>query len=267
VIALLTITLGMAAAALVPSGPDTGFLNRAVDVGGETFRYQVYVPAAFDPSRAWPVVLFLHGSGERGSDGIRQTSIGLGSAIRSHPERFPAIVVFPQAPEGKRWTGDAETAALEALDSAIAEFHGDPQRVYLVGISMGGRGALEIAAHDARRFAAVIAVCGWVVPPKEIADLEKASTPVPGVNPYVAMAEALKSLPVRLFHGTQDTIIPPSESRRLAVALHDLGADTQYRELPDIGHAAWEKAFADPELWQWMFTRRRPATPQVSATP
>lgn len=258
-IALLTITVGIAAAALVPPGQETGFLNRALSEGGETFRYQVYVPAAFDPSHAWPVVLFLHGSAERGSDGVRPTAIGLGAAIRANPERFPAIAVFPQAPEGRRWADSSETAALDALDAAVAEFHGDPQRIYLVGISLGGRGALQIAARHPDRFAAVVAVGGWVVPPKAIADLEPPAPATAGVNPYVAMAQSLKGVPIRLFHGSQDTIVPPSESRRLAVALHDLGADATYHEFSDVGHAAWEKAFADSDLWKWMFGRRRSA--------
>lgn len=255
-IGALTITLGMVAAALVPPRPETGFLNRSVAIGGETYRYQVYVPAAYDESRRWPLILFLHGSGERGSDGIRPTAVGLGSAIRSYPERFPAIVVFPQVPEGKRWAGDGAAAALQALDSAMTEFHGDPDRVYLVGISMGGRGALQIAAQSPDRFAALIAVCGWVVPPKQIADLDPSTAPE-GVNPYVALATPLKDLPIRLYHGSQDTIVPASESRRLALALHDLGSDAKYNEFADVGHAAWEKAFADPELWSWMFSKRK----------
>jgi len=267
VIGALTITWSMVAATLVPPQIETGFLNRALTLGGETFRYQVYVPASFDPSRRWPVVLFLHGSGERGSDGIRPTAVGLGAAIRANPERFPAIVVFPQVPEAKRWAGDAAAAAIQALDQSIAEFHGDPERVYVVGISMGGRGALQIAADHAERFAALVAVCGWVVPPKQIADLDPSTTPA-GVNAYVAMATGLKSLPVRLYHGSLDTIVPPAESRRLALALHDLGADAKYNEFADVGHAAWEKAFADPELWSWLFSKRRTApVPQATATP
>jgi predicted peptidase len=266
VIALLTITVGMTAASLVPPGPETGFLNRSVTVGGETFRYQVYVPAAYDASRAWPVVLFLHGSAERGSDGIRPTAVGLGSAIRANPERFPALVLFPQVPEGKRWSGDAEAAALEALDRTLEEYHGDPERVYVVGISMGGRGALQIAARHPERFAGAVAVCGWVVPPKEIADLEPPPPPGKG-DPYADAALSLASVPLRLYHGSQDTIVPPSESRRLAVALHERNADARYTELNGVGHAAWEKAFADPELWRWLFSKRRSARTQATATP
>ncbi|HEX4439753.1 MAG TPA: alpha/beta fold hydrolase [Thermoanaerobaculia bacterium] len=263
-IGAFAITVGIAAAALVPPRTETGFLNRELTVGQDTYRYEVYLPAAFDESRRWPVILFLHASSERGSDGVRPTSIGLGAAIRSNPERFPAIVVFPQVPEGKPWAGDAERAALEALDNSVEEFHGDPDRVYVVGISMGARGALQLAAQHPDRFAAVVAVGGWVVPPKQIAELD-VTPPPSGANPYASLAEGLKGLPCRLYAGSRDTIVPPSESRRLALALHDLGADVKYNEFPDVGHAAWEKAFADSELWSWMFTKRR--TAGSSATP
>ena len=176
-IGFLAITVGMVAAALVPSPHETGFLNRTLSIDSEKFRYQVYVPAEYDESRKWPVILFLHGSGERGSDGLHQTVVGLGSAIRSHPERFPAIVVFPQAPEGKRWWGQGEAIAIGALEQTLSQFQADPDRVYLVGLSMGGRGVIQIASQQAERFAAIVAVCGWVVPPKDIADIEPPSPP------------------------------------------------------------------------------------------
>jgi len=255
-IGFLTITLGMVAAALVPSPPETGFLNRTLSIDGEKFRYQVYVPAEYDDSRKWPVILFLHGSGERGSDGLHQTVVGLGSAIRSHPERFPAIVIFPQAPEGKRWSGQGEAIALKALEQTLAQFEADPDRVYLVGLSMGGRGAIQIAQQEPERFAAMVAVCGWVVPPKAIADIEPPPPESEG-DPYGAAADRLKGIPIRLYHGSQDTVVPASESRRLAVALHERSADAKYTEYSDVGHAAWDKAFADAELWKWLFAQRR----------
>src|SRR3569833_1880372 len=87
------------------TSPVTGFLNRTVAVDNVTSRYVVYVQREYDASRAWPVVLFLHGAGERGDDGLKQSQVGIGSAIRVHPERFPAIVVQPQCPTGERWAG------------------------------------------------------------------------------------------------------------------------------------------------------------------
>jgi predicted peptidase len=98
---------------------DTGFLNRTVTLGGATYRYVVYVPYEWSDDNTWPVVLFLHGAGERGSDGLKQTNVGLPAAIRRHPERFPAVVVMPQCLSNAWWPEPAmEAQALAALDQA-----------------------------------------------------------------------------------------------------------------------------------------------------
>src|SRR5688500_819213 len=134
--ALMFTLLNLAAPALA-LGPDAkaGFLGRSVRVGDVDHAYKVYVPPSFDPARTWPVILFLHGAGERGTDGVQQTEVGLGRVLRANPERFPAVVVFPQAPPGQVWLGDRARVATSALDQAIAEFRGDPDRIYLVGLS------------------------------------------------------------------------------------------------------------------------------------
>src|ERR1051325_9920667 len=134
--ALLLVRLVPAAAQRV----ETGFLDRTVAVGGQSYRYQVYVPADYPAKAAWPVILFLHGSGERGADGLMQTTVGLGPAIRRAAKRFPAIVVFPQMPADSQWVGTPIQVALAALNRALDEFHADRDRVYLTGLSMGGHG-------------------------------------------------------------------------------------------------------------------------------
>ncbi len=130
--------IGTALTSTSRSQEPTGFLNRTIEVEGVPHRYQVYVPAEYTRERRWPVILFLHGSGERGTDGLLQTSIGLGEGIRRHAERWPAIVVFPQAPPAHRWHGRVAHLALAALDRTVREFSIDPDRVYLVGLSAGG---------------------------------------------------------------------------------------------------------------------------------
>ncbi|HEX7808464.1 MAG TPA: glycoside hydrolase family 3 N-terminal domain-containing protein, partial [Thermoanaerobaculia bacterium] len=130
----------------------TGFLDRTLTVGERTYPYTIYVPRNYDASRAWPVILFLHGAGERGSDGARATAIGLGNAIRFGPDRVPAIVVFPQVPQNERWLGEPADVAMMALDRTLAEFHTDPKRVYLTGLSMGGYGAWHLALAHPDRF-------------------------------------------------------------------------------------------------------------------
>src|SRR5262249_26302648 len=141
---------------------ETGFLNRTLLVGGRRHAYQVYVPAAYSPRRAWPVILCLHGSGERGTDGLLQTEVGFGAALRRYSDRYPLIAVFPQAPPDTRWPGASSRIALAALDATLEEFRCDPDRVYLTGLSMGGNGAWYLAYRSPARWAALLVACGWV---------------------------------------------------------------------------------------------------------
>jgi predicted peptidase len=138
----------------------TGFLNRTIALDGVSRRYQVYVPAEYSRASRWPVILFLHGSGERGTDGLLQTAVGLGEGIRRYAERWPAIVVFPQAPPGHRWHGKVAHLALATLDRTLREFSTDSNRVYLVGLSAGGNGVWNLSYRSPERFAALVAVCG-----------------------------------------------------------------------------------------------------------
>jgi predicted peptidase len=147
---------------LVAQDYETGFLNRTVTVGRALSRYQVYVPHSYDPASSWPVILFLHGAGERGADGLIQTEVGLGPAIRRFPERYPAIVVFPQAPKDSLWQGASAQMAMAALEQTIREYSADVRRLYLTGLSMGGHGSWYLSYHHPDRFAAVAPICGWV---------------------------------------------------------------------------------------------------------
>jgi predicted peptidase len=150
----------------------TGFLNRTVMEAGEEYRYQVYVPADWNDHKKWPVILFLHGAGERGDDGLLQSDVGLGHAIRKNAAAFPFIVVMPQCRKGKVWTQpDMEAQALGALDRSIKEFHGDRERVYLTGLSMGGFGTWDLAAKYPGRFAAYVVICGGISPLPQLPEI------------------------------------------------------------------------------------------------
>ena len=130
------------------SRTETGFLDRSVTLNGTTYRYQIFVPSFYAPTKRWPVILFLHGAGERGSDGYMQTQVGLALAIRQNAARFPAIAVFPQATAESSWTGTLARVALIALDQTMREYQTDPSRVYLTGLSMGGNGTWYIAYRN-----------------------------------------------------------------------------------------------------------------------
>lgn len=231
---------------------ETGFLDRTITIHGTAYPYSVYVPRNFDRKHRWPVILFLHGSGERGSDGLRGTQIGPAAAIRHDPDRVPAIVVFPQAPPDTRWIGEPADAAMAALERSIVEFHGDRSHTYLTGLSMGGYGTFHLALANPRVFAALVVVCGGLLPHPSTTAVQRSPLIPAGVDPYTFVGQSLGNVPIWLFHGADDTVVPADESRRLFAALKQ-NPDAHYTEYPGVGHNAWEKAYAEPELWKWLF--------------
>ena len=238
---------------------ETGFLDRAVNVGGTEYRYQIYVPRGFGRRQTWPVIVALHGGGEYGSDGMRQTNVGLAPAIRRNPERFPAIVIFPQAKaDGKPgWQLGGGEAAMAAVDRAIKEFKGDPKRVVLTGYSAGGNGTWSLASRYPTRFAAIVPVCGFVSEFRGRASAVLYPALAPGDDPYAEIAKKVSSLPILIFHGAKDDVVLPDESRKMFAALKKLGANVHYTELPDANHNAWDPAYSSVETITWMLKQKR----------
>ena len=210
----------------------------------------VLLPPGWTPERSWPVILSLHGSGERGTDGVAQTNVGLGPAIRKHP--IPAIAVFPQIPANARWLGEGADTAMRALDAAMTEFSGDRARIYLTGLSLGGYGTWHLALAHPQRFAELIPVCGGIVDVPTATSVRQSPLNAHAPDPYAFTAHALRHLRTWIFHGADDPIIPASESRRMFAALRAEGADVQYTELAGVGHNAWTQAYAHAELWSWL---------------
>ena len=235
---------------------ETGFLDRTVTVAGQSYRYQVYVPADYPTTATWPLILFLHGAGERGADGLLQTTVGLGPAIRRDPKRFPALVVFPQAPLDSQWVGTPADMALAALTQTMGEFHVDRDRVYLTGLSMGGHGTWYLAYRHPELFAAVVPICGWV------ADSPRFRGSVPVVPPesgaaLPALVRQLARTPIWIFHGEMDEVVPVSGSREPAGALKAVSADVRYTEYLGLNHNSWDATYASDEFVRWLFAQRR----------
>ena len=230
--------------------PETGFLNRTIAVGADSYRYQVYVPANWDKHQKWPVILFLHGAGERGNDGLLQTDVGLAHSIREHPANFPFVVVMPQCNKDKLWTDpDMEAQALAALDRSIKEFKGDRDRLYLTGLSMGGYGTWDLGAKYPSRFAAYVPICAGIRGPERFPQLHVSLVDDPRVtDPYAETARRIGKTPVWIFHGDADDAVPVEESRKMAEALKAANADVKYTEYPGVGHNSWDKAYAEPQL-------------------
>ena len=197
--------------------------------------------------------MFLHGAGERGSDGVLQTQVGLGPAIRTYPERFPAIGIFPQLPEGTSWSPETESIALKALEQTIQELSADEDRVVLTGLSMGGHGSLYLGTRFTHLFAGVAPVCPTVG--------DGFRYPFLGGSNYEesisAAASALADVPVWLFHGDQDQVFSAQMSRDLTIALQEAGGDVRYTEFQEVGHSSWDPAYSMIDFSEWALSLRR----------
>ena len=243
----------------MPPAQETGFLNRQVELRGVSYRFQVYVPEDFrrDEHKPWPILLFLHGRGERGSEGMFQTQIGLPLAVRDHPERWPFIIVMPQCLFPNFWTDPAMLdMAMAALEQEIAEFHTDPTRTYLTGLSMGGYGAWELARLYPRRWAAIVIAAGgifWSYAPER---WQQAAT-LPG-----EYARVLGHTPVWMFHGSEDNVVPVRESELMYNAVKAAGGNVRLWIYQGLHHDSWARAYNEPELPRWLLSHHLGADPE-----
>ncbi|MBX3240509.1 MAG: prolyl oligopeptidase family serine peptidase [Chitinophagaceae bacterium] len=226
--------------------------------GEDTLACRILSPAHFSPEKKYPLLVFLHGSGERGSDNESQLKWGgelfLDSAYR---EKFPAIVVFPQCPADSSWsvrirkkdsigqftfpTDVPPTRPLQLvmdfIDTLISSGIVDVNRIYIGGLSMGGFGTFEILWRRPQLFAAAFPICG-------------------GGNPAMAKSYG-RNFPVWVFHGEKDEVVAPVNSHIMVEALKKANAKVKYTEYPDVKHDSWINAFAEPELLPWLFSQKR----------
>jgi acetyl esterase/lipase len=199
-------------------------------------KFTVYVPRGYDGKQSFPVVLFLHGSGERGTDGVVPAQVGLGPAVYNSPDTFPAIAVFPQARTTWRADSDDAKAALAALDQVLDTLKADRNKVVVTGLSMGGAGSWGVAAANPDRFAAVVPVCG------------RGST---------SSAATLAKLPVWTFCGDADRDETVLNGRAMVEALRAAGGTARLTEYRDVPHNSWDRAYGDPRLIEWMLAQAR----------
>ena len=238
-----------------PQRVETGFLNRTATVGNQSYRYQVYVPADYASRTDWPVILALHGAGERGSDGMLQTTVGLAPAVRKDPSRYPAIIVFPQVPTDSAWAGAPADAAMVALRQTMSEYKIDADRVYLTGLSMGGRGSWYVAYRNPKVFAAVAPICGWITATPRFSALSV--VPTDSGPQFAALARQLRDVPIWIFHGEMDRVVPVAGSREPAAAFKEAGSAARYTEYLGTDHNSWDPTYASKEFTDWLFAQRR----------
>jgi len=230
------------------------FLKREVTVGGTTYGYRVYVPKERPVGQKFPVMLYLHGSGARGSDNESQIE-GFRKFIADNPQNYKFMMVFPQGDAKGFWDPKMLEQAVAALDQTVKEFDGDDKRLYVSGWSLGAVGAWHAPILYPGKFAAAVPVAGRITP----LDFEyPASSPeilaiAQSDKPFEAFAEKLRDTPIWVFHGGKDPSVPVNESREMNKALKKAGnADFHYTEFEGMDHYSIEAAFTTPELFDWL---------------
>lgn len=220
----------------------------------EVFRYRLLKPAKLEAGKKYPLVLFMHGAGERGDDNVKQLMyLPTWLAEPEAREKYDCFVLVPQC-RAKRWwsipralrkdkdanpldPATADAGVAEAiLDKTLAEQPIDGERIYLTGISMGGYGSWAMAAHHPERFAAVVPICG---------------------GGTTSTAARLKDLPIWVFHGGADPVVPPDQSRQMIEAIKQAGGNPKYTEFDGVGHDSWTPAYRDSEALTWMFEQKK----------
>ena len=229
---------------------------------GDTLPYRILFPLQFNPTEKYPVVIILHGAGERGKDNNAQLTYGADLFLRPDiRQQYRAIVIFPQCPAESFWSNvdiehndvtgknkflfktddSAPTKAMAALlgftDELLKKPYIDKKQIYIGGLSMGGMGTLEMLGRKPNLFAAAIAICG-------------------GDN-SLNVPKYAKKVPLWVFHGGKDPIVPADHSEVVVAALKAEGANPKFSLYPNVGHDSWNNAFAEAGLLPWLFSNKK----------
>jgi predicted peptidase len=222
---------------------------------GKVLPYQILYPKDYKPSKKYPLLVVLHGAGERGDDNEAQMKYGKNVFLDSlNRINYPAIVIFPQCPKDSYWSSvkiNRSTTPtsfifdysvpinwpLQAVLDLVKSIKHDKNRTYIMGLSMGGMGTMEAISRNPKMFAAASPICGG-------ADLS-----------YVP--QYVKRVPLWVHHGDVDIVVPVRHSRELVKAVQDQGVEVKYSEYPGVNHNSWDNAFKQPDLLSWIFSHRK----------
>lgn len=196
--------------------------------------FLLHIPSHYDAKSGerWPLILFLHGAGERGEDLERVKVHGVPKIVEER-EDFPFIVVSPQCPENTWWSPEDLVALLEEM---VARYPVDEERLYLTGLSMGGYGTWSLALQQPGRFAAIAPICG-------------------GGNPH--LVARIKHVPAWVFHGARDSVVPLQKSEEMVEALRACGGKVRFTIYPEADHDSWTETYDNPELYEWFLSHRQ----------
>jgi predicted peptidase len=238
---------------LLVAGGQAMYDKEAFTHDGKKLNYRVLLPGKFEKGKKYPLVLFLHGAGERGSDNKAQLVHGSDLFTKGqNRDKYPCFVIFPQCPAGKRWVevdwSDKKPHASPKepsepmrlvrlmLDQFMKDHPVDADRIYVMGLSMGGFGTWDFCQRYPDLVAAAAPICG-------------------GADD--SSAEKIKHIPIWTFHGSADTAVWPQRSRSMVEALKKVKGNVKYTEYEKVGHNSWTRAFAEPELLPWLFAQKR----------
>ena len=199
-----------------------------------TLDYLLFLPKGYEEKDSWPLMLFLHGAGERGDDLELVKKHGPPKIVETKPD-FPFVLVSPQCPRNRWWDARGLTAL---VDDVVAKHKIDEDRIYVTGLSMGGFGTWSLAAHTPDRFAAIVPICG-------------------GGESY--WTRRLSHLPVWVFHGGKDSVVPLERSEAMVDALKKQGGNVKLTVYPEAGHDSWTATYDNPELYEWLLQQKRSA--------
>ena len=211
-------------------------VEQSLEVPGQSrLNYLLYLPKDYDEKESSPLLLFLHGAGERGNDMLGRVKVHGPPKLIDAGEDFPFIVASPQCKEGGWWQSADLSALIDHLEST---FHVDRQRIYVTGLSMGGFGTWALALDEPERFAAIAPICGG------------------GNTIAVSYVKPIQAA-VWAFHGAKDTVVPLSESQEMAAALRGHGVDVTLTVYPEANHDSWTETYNNKELYKWLLSHSR----------
>jgi predicted peptidase len=246
VAAFLALTASISAQSVTgsnPASPQMVKRFRFTKTQSAELDYLLFLPQGYDAKaeKRWPMILFLHGAGERGTNVWQVAVHGPPKNVATHPD-FPFIVVSPQCPEHHVWSKDV---LLGLLDEITATYTVDKKRIYLTGLSMGGYGTWDLGLAYPEKFAAIVPICGG-------------GQTLSVLLPSPDKVSALKTLGVWAFHGAKDPVVSLSESQRMVDALKKAGVeDVKLTVYPEAGHDSWTETYNNPELYDWLLKHQR----------
>ncbi|USN97951.1 MAG: prolyl oligopeptidase family serine peptidase [Phycisphaeraceae bacterium] len=244
------LTMAFAGSAAAGDAPPEGFIYKSIDVGGHTYPFVVYRPRGLDATKPARGLIFLHGSGECGTDGSKMLGVGLPNALLWDPDRWPFVILIPQKPDSQCEWEDHDDAVMAMLDRMIKEQNVDPHRVAITGLSQGGHGTIALASRHPGRFRAAAPVCGYISPVWH--DGKRGERTMPGGDDAKALVESFRTTPVWLFHGGKDDVVPPANSQWLHDQLNEVGLDCKITIFPDDNHNSWDSAYRKSGVWDWL---------------